>query len=268
MSEHVLIDRTPEPRTRESLGADLRALGVAPGITLIVHSSLSSLGWVCGGPVAVVQALMDVLTLEGTLVMPTQSGDLSDPMDWSRPPVPSAWLPAIYEHMPAYDPHITPTRGMGRIVETFRTWPGAMRSAHPLVSFAAWGEQAERIIQGHQLEYGLGEGSPLARMYELDGLVLLLGVGYDSNTTFHLAEYRAPGQTLQHEDAPIMENGQRVWKRYDDIELDADVFPEIGADFEATGAVTLGQVGSAQARLFSSRAAVDFVQDWLTKRRA
>ncbi len=68
MSEHSLIDETPEPRTRESLGADLRALGVTPGMTLIVHSSLSSLGWVCGGPVAVVQALMDVVTPEGTLV--------------------------------------------------------------------------------------------------------------------------------------------------------------------------------------------------------
>jgi aminoglycoside 3-N-acetyltransferase len=65
-----------------------------------------------------------------------------------------------------------------------------------------------------------------------------------------------------------MENGQRVWKTYDDIELDADIFPEIGVDFEATGTVTLGQVGSAQARLFSARAAVDFAQEWLTKRRS
>jgi aminoglycoside 3-N-acetyltransferase len=268
MSEHALIDRTPEPRTRESLGADLCALGVGPGMTLLVHSSLKSLGWVCGGPVAVVQALIESVQPRGMLVMPTQSGDLSDPTDWSRPPVPSSWLPAIYAHMPAYDPRVTPTRGMGRIVETFRTWPGVIRSAHPNVSFAAWGNEAERVIGGHTLDYGLGEGSPLARMYELDGRVLLLGAGYDSNTTFHLAEYRAPGQTLQRQGAPIMVNERRIWKTYDDIELDADVFPEIGAEFEATGAVTIGRVGSAQARLFSSRAAVDFAQEWLTARRS
>jgi aminoglycoside 3-N-acetyltransferase len=268
MSEHALIDRTPEPRTRASLAADLRALGVRPGMTLLVHSSLSALGWVCGGPVAVVQALMDALTTEGTLVMPTQSGDLSDPADWSRPPVPSDWLPAIYESMPAYDPRVTPTRGMGRIVETFRTWPGSIRSAHPLDSFAAWGAQAERVIQGHQLDFGLGEGSPLARMYELDGYALLLGAGYDSNTTFHLAEYRAPGQTPRREGAPIIEHDERVWKTWDDIELSADVFPMIGADFEASGAVTLRLVGSAEARLFAARAAVDFAQAWLTARRS
>ena len=65
-----------------------------------------------------------------------------------------------------------------------------------------------------------------------------------------------------------MENGQRVWKTYDDIELDADIFPEIGVDFEATGTVTLEQVASAQARLFSARAAVDFAQAWLARRRS
>ncbi len=60
--EKELIDRTPEPRTRLSLAADLRRLGLQSGAVVIVHSSLSSLGWVCGGQVAVVQALIDSVT--------------------------------------------------------------------------------------------------------------------------------------------------------------------------------------------------------------
>lgn len=79
MTEAELIALTPAPRTRDTLAADLRQLGVAEGMTLLVHSSLSSLGWVCGGPVAVVQALMDALTPSGTLVMPTFTGDYCDP---------------------------------------------------------------------------------------------------------------------------------------------------------------------------------------------
>src|SRR5687768_13783978 len=83
--EKDLIDRTPELRTRQSLAADLRRLGLRPGTVVIVHSSLSSLGWVCGGSVPVVQALMDVLTEAGTLVMPTHSGEYSDPAQWQSP---------------------------------------------------------------------------------------------------------------------------------------------------------------------------------------
>ena len=88
MSETTTIERSPYPITRQKIAEDLRALGVEPGMTLLVHSSLSALGWVPGGPVTVVQALMDVLTPTGTLVMPAHTGDYSDPSEWQHPPVP------------------------------------------------------------------------------------------------------------------------------------------------------------------------------------
>ncbi len=263
-----MIQATPVPRTCASLTSDLRALGVREGMTLEVHSSLSKLGWVCGGSVTVVQALMDVLTETGTLLMPTHTGTYSDPARWNNPPVPQDWWPILYEQMPVFDPRITPTWFMGQIVETFRTWPGVLRSAHPTVSFAAWGRHAELLITDHELAYSLGERSPLARLYELDGHVLLLGVGYDSCTSLHLAEYRAPQPQPSTEGSPILENGQRIWKTYQDIELDSDVFPALGAAFETSGLVRIGLVGSAQSRLLPQRPAVDFAVEWLTHQRA
>ena len=98
MSEQDVIARTPEPATIKSLRADLRALGVTPGDTLLVHTSLSGIGWVCGGAQTVVMALLDAISDEsatGTLVMPAHSGDWSDPAQWEAPPVPTQWVPII-----------------------------------------------------------------------------------------------------------------------------------------------------------------------------
>ena len=186
------------------------SLGLSNGSVVLVHSSLSRIGWVCGGASAVVQALVDVVGTHGTIMVPTHTGGNSDPSHWQSPSVPCDWWPVIREHMPAFDPLRTPSRRMGAIAEYVRTLPNAKRSDHPMVSFAAIGAEAERLVTEHSLVDSLGDHSPLGKLYDMDGMVLLLGVGYASNTSFHLAEYRAqyPKTYMEHGTAVII-HGQR-----------------------------------------------------------
>lgn len=262
--------RHRRPVGRSRLVADLEALGLEPGMTVIVHASLSKIGWVPGGAQGVIAALLDVLGASATLVMPAHSGNFSDPANWQNPAVPQDWWDPIRQEMPAYDPALTPTRNMGTIAESFRKYPGVLRSAHPHVSFIARGPNAQRIVATHPVGCMFGEHSPVARLYELDGHVLLLGVDHGNNTAIHLGEYRAefPGKRYHTEGAPLLVNGARRWVSFEDLQTCDDDFDRLGEDFARdTDLERRGPMGWGTARLMRVRAIVDYAQAWLSSHR-
>lgn len=248
---------------------DLENLGLSKGDVVMVHTSLKEIGYVCGGAQTVIEALIEVVGCEGTIMMPTQSWKNLDPEtgvhwdaeenDWDK----------IREGWPAYDKRITPTNTMGAVAEMFRQWPGCIRSDHPARSVCAWGKYAEYLTLEHTLSNIFGEGSPIAKLYELDAKVLLLGVGYDKNTSIHLADVRAnyPGKRDCLEHSAIMENGVRVWKEYRTLFVDGEDFEEIGTSFENVCNLCTGRVGNADSRLMRQRDVVDFAVSWIEENR-
>ena len=192
MTEFETILATHSFQTTETLKEQLNLLGIKSGDQLIVHSSLKSMGWIAGGAQAVVEALMDLVTPNGTIIMPAQSGDNSEPSYWMLPPVPEAWYEPLRQTIPAYDPNLTPLRGMGKIAECFHRHPKTIRSPHPAHSFVAWGLHADDWMSEHPLEDSFGPSSPLGKMLNADVKVIMIGVSYESCTALHLSEYLAP----------------------------------------------------------------------------
>ena len=115
----------------------------------------------------------------------------------------------------------------------------------------------------------MGEGSPIGKLYELDGYVMLIGTGYDKNTSIHLADVRAeyPGKHNCTEYSAVMENGKRVWKAYETLFVDGEDFEQIGEAFESIYPVKKVTLGNGIVRLMKQRDIVDFAVKWIEKNR-
>ena len=252
--------------TRESLVRELTQLGVNSGEVLLVHTSMSALGFVNGGAETIIHALLDVIGPTGTIAVPTHSGDNSDPAQWKDPPVPQEWWQTIRDTMLAYDPRTTKSRHMGAVPELFRTWPGAVRSHHPQTSFTAIGPAAHIITSNHAIDCMLGEQRPLARLEELEAHVLMLGAGLDRCSAFHLGEYRNSSVRGPNSFA-IKVNGHRTWVTVTDVVRNSDDFQRLGQDFKTKRHLEKGMVGAAQCCIFPLAEAANYATLWMRSTR-
>lgn len=263
MSELLNILNTPEFQSKETLKHQLRQLGITSGDALMVHSSLKSMGWIAGGAQAVVEALMETITEAGTLIMPAQSTDNSDPVYWMEPPVPENWHQPIRDELPAFDPYLSGMRGMGKIAECFHRHPLTIRSPHPSHSFMAWGSRAADWMREQPIDDSFGKKSPLAKMMQADVKILFIGVGFDSCTALHYAEFVQETRVTSPQGAAILLDGKRVWQTYDCVEMDSDRFLEIAKAFPGT--ISKGTLGQAETQLVEMRPLIEFGIDWLRK---
>lgn len=175
--------------TEERLVGDLQELGLREGQTILAHTSLRGIGAIEGGAETLVRAFRRVLGDTGTLLVPTFTSAHRDPMEhWE-----TAGGPEDRERLRAQVPAFDPARPadievVGIFAEVVRQQPDAHRSHHPARSFAAIGAQAEFLTANAPFHYPLGSNSPLARLHQLGGSVLLLGVDHAVNASLHLAE--------------------------------------------------------------------------------
>jgi aminoglycoside 3-N-acetyltransferase len=258
--------------TRSQLVTDLKKLGIEAGQTVMLHASVKAIGWIVGGPDMVIQSLLDVLESQGTLMMLVSWED--SPYDLAR--WPKDCQKAYLEECPAFDPARSRAyRKWSILTEYLRTWPGTFRSQHPDASFAAVGALARWITENHPLQYGFGPGSPLAKLCEVKGKVLLLGAPFDSLTILHYAEHLAkvPNKQVVHYKMPVLRDGKRVWVDIEEFDTcggilpgAAEYFNAIPQEYASLGRCRTGRVGTAESYLFDAADLVKFAVQWLEKK--
>ncbi|MBO0475525.1 AAC(3) family N-acetyltransferase [Vagococcus sp. DIV0080] len=256
--------------TKEMLIKSFKELGLEKNDRLMVHTSLSSFGGiVSGGAQTIIEALMEIVSEEGLIMMPTQSWKNLDPDTGVHGTVTEEEANVIRQTWPAFNKRLTPTNTMGSVAEMFRLWPNTYRSSHPSRSLAAWGKGAEDMMVAHDLSDIFGPSSPLQKLYELKGKVLLIGVGHDKNTSIHLADALAEYPSKHHEThfSAMTINDKRVWQSYNTLYVDGEDFEEIGEAFENKHDVSVKLLGEATLKLMSQCDLVDFSVEWIEKNR-
>jgi aminoglycoside 3-N-acetyltransferase len=253
-----ILQNTEQPISKRDLIKDFQTIGIKNGMNLMVHSSLSKIGWVIGGAQTVISALVDIVGSEGTIVMPSATPYCLHPKSWEDIEIPKHWIPKITECLPVFEINTTPTT-LGVIPETFRNWPGTLRSDHPISSVCARGKLAAVIIQKHNLEISEGKDTPYEKVYEIDFNILLLGVGFNRCTMLHFAEFKSKNRRLTVSNYPILIENKRVWIEVQDMGNDNSThFPKIGELFLNEKRIKKQKIGEADSFLFPAKAIVDF----------
>ena len=254
------IDKNFTPITKEVLRHKFSQLGIKQGDTLLVHASLSSLGYVVGGAEALFLALREVIGKEGTIVVPSQTVEISDPATWQYPPVPVEWHDVIRSSMPAYSRNLSYSKGMGAFSQFIGILLDSIRSNHPMYSFTAIGEKASEIIGQDSFDFPFGDKSPLGRMYSIGAKVLMIGTDFETNTSLHLAENRLNREVIQERSKILTEHGEK-WIAFKNIELDIyDDYLEIQKNFMDQNTVNHISINESNVYLFDMKECVDFAQ--------
>ncbi|WP_433204026.1 aminoglycoside N(3)-acetyltransferase [Nocardia sp. CA-107356] len=253
----------PNGLTHTELMKGWRRAGVREGMSVIMHSSLSSIGRVDGGAATVIACLRSALGPAGTLVTPTFTWQVADP-NLDHAGVPDSAVIERRAAVPTFHPGL-PSTGMGAVPELLRCLPGSVRSSHPQASVAAIGARAAEIVRRQTLGFAVGRTSPFGRLYDLGGHILLVGVGHDRNTFLHYAETLTPNPRLKVRRFPRDLAGERVWVETLDVGNDnGRYFPVIGREFEERAGIEEVVVGAARCRLIPVQPLVSFAVRRLT----
>ncbi len=257
---------TPSMLSRVNLIHQFQELGIKPGDNIMLHASLRAIGKILGGPDQVHQVIMNVIAPNGTLLM--YVGCEPEYEAVGRGKYSPEEEQFIIQNCPAFNPTLARARhDYGALAEIFRSWPHVICSTNPGARIAALGSKASWFTANHPLNYGYGPGSPLAKLYESKGKLLLLGSDLDQVTILHYAEHLAPIQEkrIVRFKVPLLDDEQRVWCDVEEYDTGTGIrqwpmrfFATIVEKYLNEHQIQSGKVGYADSYLIDVKPLVDF----------
>ena len=175
--------------TKKDLKKIFKKVGVKTGMKVMVHSSLSKLGYIVNGAEDVIDALLEIVSLKkGTLFIPTHSSQLTNPIHWKIGKFSKKEKEKIKKNMNFFNEKKTIPANRGLISKMILNYKEVKRSFHPLNSTACLGNKSKYYTSNHSLHRPEGFQSPIGKLYKDKGYILLIGVNFDKITALHLAE--------------------------------------------------------------------------------
>lgn len=251
---------------KEQLVSQLKNLNLKSGDNVMVHASLRAVGKILGGPDELHKAIMNIISPNGTLIMYVGCEPEFEEIGRNKQSAEEEKL--IFKHCPVFDSATARARrDYGTFAEFFRSWPGVICSENPGARIAAYGANAFWFTQNHPLNYGYGPGSPLAKLYESNGKILLLGSDLDQVTIFHYAEHITPidNKRVVYFKVPLLKDGSRIWVNVEEYDTSDGIrkwpqrfFEEILIKYFKSKEITSSKVGNADSYLLDAKSLVDF----------
>lgn len=241
--------------TKKNILKQLEAVGVQKGMVLLVQADTSKLGYIAGGLQTLIDALMDVVGFEGTILMPAFTMNLLDP-SCHKKVIPRSYWDDVRNSALPYHKKLSAPYQCDPLVLQFLRNDGVTRSYHPLYSFAAWGKYAKLMCDKHPLHFGLSKESPLGKILEFNGYALLLGSTYEECVIFKVASYNKEKQPIRIMSAPIQNNQILQWKKILEIDFQYENRKGIGTVLEDRSIVNTSYIGNGKCCMFSTREAV------------
>ena len=248
---------------KSELIEQFKQLGICNGMTIEVIGSIDNMGFIAGGAQTVIDALIETVGYNGTILMPFNCVGNTEPSTWINPIINPEQVSEIRDKLPPFNPKESETLNNGKLIDNLRRRDGIIVSYHPNRSYVAWGKYSKLLCNSQPLNFAYSYNSPANKLYELKGYTLLIGVDYDNSTSLLFSQYLNDLAPIGLNCAMMDNQGKNEYTKFLDIDFDYNIIQKAGEILEKNNIVKILNIGNAKCKLYPFDIALTFTSKYI-----